>query len=105
MGMGNMSKLMKQAQKMQKNMVKLQAELEERNVEATAGGGVVKAVANGKKQIVSVEIQPEVVDAEDIEMLEDLVLAAVNEALQKAEDMVSDEMGKITGGMNLPGMF
>lgn len=105
MGMGNMNKIMKQVQKMQKDMLKLQEELKEKTVEATAGGGVVKAVASGKKQLVSVEIQPEVVDPDDIEMLQDLILAAVNEALQKAEDMVTDEMGKITGGMNLPGMF
>lgn len=105
MGMGNMNKLMKQVQKMQKDMLKLQEELKEKTVEASAGGGVVKAVASGKKQLVSVEIQPEVVDPDDIEMLQDLILAAVNEALQKAEDMVSDEMGKVTGGMNLPGMF
>ena len=105
MGMGNMNKLMKQVQKMQKDMVKLQEELKEKTVEATAGGGVVKAVASGKKQLVSVEIKPEVVDPDDIEMLQDLILAAVNEALQKAEDMVAEEMGKLTGGMNLPGMF
>jgi DNA-binding YbaB/EbfC family protein len=105
MGMGNMNKIMKQVQKIQKDMLKLQEELKEKTVEATAGGGVVKAVASGKKQLVSVEIQPEVVDPDDIEMLQDLILAAVNEALQKAEDMVTDEMGKITGGMNLPGMF
>jgi DNA-binding YbaB/EbfC family protein len=104
-GMGNMNKLMKQVQKMQKDMMKLQEELQERTVEATAGGGVVKAVASGKKQLVGLEIQPEVVDPDDIEMLQDLVMAAVNEALQKAEDMVAEEMGKITGGMNLPGMF
>lgn len=105
MGMGNMNKLMKQVQKMQKDMLKLQEELQDRTVEAAAGGGVVKAVASGKKQLVSIEISPEAVDPDDIEMLQDLVTAAVNEALQKAEEMVSNEMGKITGGMNLPGMF
>lgn len=105
MGMGNMNKLMKQVQKMQKDMVKLQDELKEKTVEATAGGGVVKAVASGKKQLVSIEISPEVVDPEDIEMLQDLVMAAANEALQKAEEMVTEEMGKVTGGLNIPGMF
>jgi DNA-binding YbaB/EbfC family protein len=103
--MGNMNKLMKQVQKMQKDMVKLQEELQEKTVEATAGGGVVKVVASGKKQLVSIEIDPEAVDPEDVEMLQDLVLAAANEALQKAEDMVADEMGKLTGGLNMPGLF
>lgn len=103
--MGNMNKLMKQVQKMQKDMVKLQEELQEKTVEATAGGGVVKVVASGKKQLVSIEIDPEAVDPEDVEMLQDLVLAAANEALQKAEDMVADEMGKLTGGINMPGLF
>lgn len=101
----NMNKMMKQVQKMQKDMMKLQDELMEKTVEATAGGGVVKAVANGKKELVSIEFDPEVVDPDDVEMLADLVMAAVNEALQKAEDMVSKEMSKITGGMNIPGMF
>ncbi len=103
--MGNMNKLMKQVQKMQKDMMKLQDELKERTVEATAGGGVVKVVASGKKQLVSIEIDPEVVDSDDVEMLQDLVLAAANEALQKAEDMVANEMGKLTGGLNMPGLF
>ena len=103
--MGNMNKLMKQVQKMQQDMVKLQEELQEKTVEATAGGGVVKVVASGKKQLVSIEIDPEAVDPEDVEMLQDLVLAAANEALQKAEDMVADEMGKLTGGLNMPGLF
>lgn len=103
--MGNMNKLMKQVQKMQKDMEKLQDELMEKTVEATAGGGVVKAVANGKKQLVSIELDPEIVDPEDIDMLQDLILAASNEALQKAEEMVAKEMSKLTGGMNIPGMF
>ncbi|WP_041591596.1 YbaB/EbfC family nucleoid-associated protein [Tepidanaerobacter acetatoxydans] len=103
--MGNMNKLMKQVQKMQQDMAKLQDELQERTVEATAGGGVVKVVASGKKQIVSIEISPEVVDPDDVEMLQDLVMAATNEALQKAEDMVAEEMGKLTGGLNMPGLF
>ncbi|MCF6097592.1 YbaB/EbfC family nucleoid-associated protein [Thermovorax subterraneus] len=104
-GMGNINKLMKQVQKMQEEMAKLQEELKERTVEATAGGGAIKVVANGKKELVEVKIQPEVVDPEDVEMLEDLILAAVNEALQKAEEMVTSEMAKLTGGLNIPGLF
>ncbi|MDN5332731.1 MAG: nucleoid-associated protein EbfC [Tepidanaerobacteraceae bacterium] len=104
-GMGNINKLMKQVQKMQEEMAKLQEELKERTVEATAGGGAVRAVANGKKELVEIKIQPEAVDPEDVEMLEDLILAAVNEALQKAEEMVASEMGKLTGGLNIPGLF
>lgn len=102
---GNMNKMMKQVQKMQQDMVKLQEELSNRTVESTAGGGVVKVVANGKNEIISVEIKPEAVDPEDVEMLQDLILAAVNEALKKAQDMVSQEMGKLTGGMKIPGLF
>ena len=103
--MGNMNKLMKQVQKMQQDMMKLQEELKEKTVEATAGGGVVKVVASGKKQIIDIKIDPEVVDPDDVEMLQDLIMAAANEALQKAEDMVADEMGKLTGGLNMPGLF
>ncbi|GAQ25632.1 nucleoid-associated protein [Tepidanaerobacter syntrophicus] len=103
--MGNMNKIMKQVQKMQQDMAKLQEELQEKTVEATAGGGVVKVVASGKKQIVSIDISPEVVDPDDVEMLQDLIMAATNEALQKAEDMVAEEMGKLTGGLNMPGLF
>jgi len=105
MGGGNMNNMMKQVQKMQQDMAKLQEELEEREVDATAGGGAVKVVATGKKTILSIKIDPEVIDEDDIEMLEDLVLAAVNEALVKAEEMVNTEMGKITGGMNIPGLM
>ena len=100
-GMGNM---MKQAQKLQKKMLKMQEELAERSVEASAGGGMVKAVANGKQQILSIDIEKEVVDPDDVEMLQDLVLAAVNDALQKSQEMVSGEMGKLTGGLNIPGL-
>lgn len=103
--MGNMGGMMKQVQKMQKQMAELQAQLEEKEVEASAGGGAVVAVANGKKQIVSITIDKEVVDPDDVEMLQDLVLAAVNEALRNAEEHVSEEMAKITGGMNIPGLF
>jgi len=101
-GMGN---LMKQAQKLQSKMLKLQEELADKTVETTAGGGMVKVVANGRQQILSIEIEKEVVDPEDVEMLQDLVLAAVNDALVKSQDMVSAEMGKLTGGMNVPGMM
>ncbi|MCR4430460.1 MAG: YbaB/EbfC family nucleoid-associated protein [Tepidanaerobacteraceae bacterium] len=104
-GMGNMNKLMKQVQKMQQDMVKLQEELKDRTIEATSGGGAVKAVANGRKQLVSIEIKPEAVDPDDVEMLQDLILAAANEALQKAEDMVNQEMSRLTGGLNIPGLF
>ena len=105
MGGGNMNNMMKQVQKMQQDMAKLQSELEEREVEATAGGGAVKVVATGKKTILSIKIDPEVIDEDDIEMLDDLVLAAVNEAIVIAEDMVNTEMGKIPGGMNIPGFM
>src|SRR5699024_6998247 len=104
-GMGNMNNMMKQVQKMQKDMAKVQEELEEKEVEASAGGGVVTVVATGKKTIKSVEIKPEAVDPDDVEMLEDLILAATNEAIRMAEEMVNSEMGKITGGMNMPGLF
>jgi hypothetical protein len=102
---GNMNNMMKQVQKMQKQMGEMQAELETKEVEATAGGGAIKAVVNGKKELCNIEIQPEVVDPDDIEMLQDLIIAAVNEAVKKAEEMMEKEMGKITGGMNIPGMF
>ncbi|OPY59180.1 MAG: Nucleoid-associated protein [Pelotomaculum sp. PtaU1.Bin035] len=102
---GNMNKMMKQVQKMQQDMMKLQEELKGRTVESTAGGGVVKVVASGNNEIISIEIKPEAIDPEDVEMLQDLVLAAVNEALKKAQEMVSREMGKLTGGLNIPGLF
>lgn len=102
--MGNMGKMMKQVQKMQADMAKLQEELAERTVEASVGGGTVTVVVNGKQEIVSIKINPEAVDPEDVEMLQDIVLAAVNEALRKSQEMVSSEMGKITGGMNIPGL-
>ena len=100
---GNMGNMMKQMQKMQKQMENMQKELEEKEVEASAGGGAVTAIVNGKKELVDITIDEAVVDPEDIEMLQDLVLAAVNEALRKAEDMVSSEM-QITGGLNIPGL-
>lgn len=105
MGMGNMQKMMKQVQKMQADMARLQEELATREIEATAGGGMVNVVANGKQEVVSIKINPEAVDPEDVEMLEDLVLAAVNEALRNSQEMVAGEMNKITGGMKIPGLF
>ncbi|NLW40442.1 MAG: YbaB/EbfC family nucleoid-associated protein [Tissierellia bacterium] len=104
-GMGNMGNMMKQIQKMQKQMEEMQKQLEDTEVEASVGGGAVVAKANGKKEILSIKIDESVVDPEDIEMLEDLVLAAVNEALRNAEEMMTKEMSKITGGMNIPGLF
>ncbi len=105
-GNPNMGNIMKQAQKMQKEMAKLQEELESKTVEATAGGGAVKVIASGKKEILEININPDVVDPDDVEMLQDLILAAINEALRKAEEMLSGEMGKITGGLGgIPGLF
>ncbi len=101
----NINKLMKQAQQMQAQMAKMQEELEDKTLEATAGGGVVKVVVNGRQEFLDIKIDPEAVDPDDVEMLEDLILAAVNEALRKVQDMINQEMGKITGGMNIPGMF
>ncbi|HDZ89253.1 MAG: YbaB/EbfC family nucleoid-associated protein [Deltaproteobacteria bacterium] len=103
-GMPNMAQLMKQAQKFQAKMAKLQEELSARTVEASAGGGMVTVVANGGQEILSINIDREVVDPDDIEMLQDLVMAAVNDALNKARNMMNEEMGQLTKGMNLPGM-
>ncbi|MCP4629127.1 MAG: YbaB/EbfC family nucleoid-associated protein [bacterium] len=100
-GMGNM---MKQAQKLQSQMMKLQEELADKTVESSSGGGMVTVVANGRQQIESIQIENEVVDPDDVDMLQDLVLAAVNDALAKAQGMVSSEMGKLTGGLNIPGL-
>ncbi len=105
MGFGNMGKMMKQVQAMQKKMAKLQEELGEKQVTASAGGGAVTVTVNGKQEVLAVKIDKEVVDPEDVEMLQDLVLSAVNEALNKAQEMMAEEMNKITGGMNIPGLF
>nr|WP_319395425.1 YbaB/EbfC family nucleoid-associated protein [uncultured Desulfobacter sp.] len=102
--MKNMNSMMKQAQKLQKKMLQAQQDLATKTVEASAGGGMVKVVANGAQKIESIALEKEIVDPEDVEMLQDLVLAAVNDALKKSQDMVSAEMGKLTGGMNIPGM-
>ncbi len=101
-GLGN---IMKMAQQAQKQMAKVQEELADKHVEATAGGGMVTAVVNGKHELISIKIEKDVVDPEDVEMLEDLVTAAVNEALRKAQEMISGEMQKITGGLDIPGLF
>ena len=100
----NLNKLMKQAQKMQEQMAKTQAELESKTVEVTAGGGRVMVVANGAGDIVSIKIAKEVVDPEDVEILEDMVLSGVQQAIAKGKEMAGSEMSKITAGMNLPGM-
>ncbi len=103
--MKNMNTMMKQAQKLQKKMLKMQEDLAKETVEATAGGGMVKVIANGGQKIEAIILEKEVVDPEDIEMLQDLILAATNDALKKSQDMVSSQMGKLTGGMNIPGMM
>lgn len=103
-GMPNMGQIMKQAQKFQTKMAKLQEELSERTVEASAGGGMVTVVVNGGQDVLSINIDPEVVDREDVEMLQDLIMAAINDALNKAKAMMNEEMGQLTKGMNIPGM-
>jgi DNA-binding YbaB/EbfC family protein len=105
MGGGNMNQMMKQVKKMQEQMMKAQEELANKTVEGTAGGGVVSVAVNGQKTVLSVTIKPEAVDPEDVEMLQDLVLTAVNDALTKAEELANQDMGKYTGGMNIPGLF
>ncbi|KMY67624.1 nucleoid-associated protein [Desulfocarbo indianensis] len=105
-GMGNMGNLMKQAQKVQQQMMKMQEELAQREVNAQSGGGMVEAVVNGRGELLKLNLSPEVVDPDDLEMLSDLIVAAVSEAQRRAQDMVQQEMGKLTGGMGLPpGMF
>lgn len=104
-GMANMQGMMKKVQKMQQDMLKMQEELKNRTVEATAGGSAVTVVVTGRKTVEKVTIAPSAVDPEDVEMLEDLVTTAINEAMRKVDEMTEKEMGKITGGMKLPGMF
>ncbi len=101
-GMGNMQNMMKQMQKMQKKMAEAQEQLGEEKIEGTAGGGIVKVVVTGHKEVVDVQINPEAVDPDDVEMLQDLVLAAVNDALKKADELTNNTMGQFTKGMNLP---
>ena len=102
MGGGNMNNMIRQAQKMQQDMMKAQEELESKTYEAAAGGGVVSAAVSGKKELLSVTIDPEAVDPDDVEMLQDLIVAAVNEALRKASEDAASQMSKLTGGLNLP---
>ena len=99
-----MQGMMKKVQKMQADMKKMQEEMKQRNVEATVGGGVITVVMNGDKEMQSIKIDPTAVDPEDVEMLEDLIVAAVNEVSKKVDDMMAQEMNKVTGGMKLPGM-
>ena len=103
-GPGNMQSMIKQAQKMQEQMTQLQTELEEREYTAAAGGGAVSCTVSGKREVRRLDIKPEVVDPEDVEMLSDLITAAVNEALRKAVETSEAEMNKITGGLNIPGL-
>ena len=104
-GMGNMQGMMKQMQKMQKKMAEAQEELGEKRLEGAAGGGMVKVIVSGDKQVVDVIIDPSVVDPEDVEMLQDLIVIATNEAMAKAEELTNSTMGQFTKGLNLPGMF
>lgn len=101
----NVSSVVKQAQKMQEQMAQLQAEVEEKTVESVAGGGMIKVVANGKKELLSIKIDPEAVDPDDVETLEDLVIVAVNDAIKKADDMMNEAMQTLTGGLGIPGLF
>ncbi len=103
-GIPNMGQLMKQAQQLQSKMAQLQEEVGNKTVEASAGGGMVTVVANGKQEVISIHIDQEVIDPDDAEMLQDLIMAAVNDALGKAKAMMNEEMGKLTQGMNIPGL-
>ena len=104
-GAGNMQAMLSQAQKMQEDMANLQAELDEKVYDVSAGGGMVKVSINGKKEILAIDIKPDIVDPDDIETLSDILVAAVNQAITQVETTTSAEMGKITGGMNMPGLF
>jgi DNA-binding YbaB/EbfC family protein len=102
---GGMNNLVKQAQQMQARMQKMQEEMAHKTVDASVGGGMVTVTANGRSEIISIKIDPAAIDPNDVEMLEDLVLAGVNEALRKAQEMMAGEMSKLTGGMKIPGLF
>ncbi len=104
-GMGNMNNMIKQAQKMQQDMLKMQEEMEVTEFEGTSGGGAVTVKVNGKKEVSAISLKPEIVDPDDVEMLEDLILVAVNEAMKKVDDASSKKLGALTGGMNIPGLF
>ncbi|MBI5606187.1 MAG: YbaB/EbfC family nucleoid-associated protein [Deltaproteobacteria bacterium] len=103
--MKNLGNIMNQAKMMQNRLAQIQEEMAQKTVEASSGGGMVTVVANGRQEILSVKIEPEVVNPDDVEMLQDLVQAAVNDALRKAQEMVSQEMAKVTGGLKIPGLF
>ena len=103
--MTDMSKFLKQAQQVQQKIARMQEELSDKIIETSAGGGMGKVVMNGSHEVVSVTIDPEVVNPEDVEMLEELVVAALNEARRKIDDMIKDQMGSLTGGISLPGLF
>ena len=103
--MNGMQGMLKKVQKMQSEMTRLQDELKEREVEGTAGGEAVKAVVNGNKNLVSLTLSPDAVDPEDVEMLQDLIVTAVNDAMKKVDEMTEKDLGKVTGGLKLPGMF
>ncbi len=104
-GMGNMNQMIKQAQKMQDEMTKVQEELAVKEYKATAGGGMVEATVNGKRQVVALNIKPEVIDPEDAEILQDMIIGAVNEAIKLAEEDNEARMSSITGGLNIPGLM
>lgn len=103
--MKNMNQMMKQMKKMQAQMAKAQEELGQKEVEGTAGGGVVKVRMNGHKQVLGIEIAPEAVDPDDVEMLQDLITAAFNEAMKEADELIAKDLGKFAGGLNIPGLF
>jgi hypothetical protein len=104
MSRGGIGNIMKQAQQMQRRMAELQEELGKKQIEASAGGGMVTAVVSGKQQLLCLKIDPAAVDPEDVEMLQDLVMAAVNEAIKQSQQMAQEEMAKVTGGLNIPGL-
>ena len=104
-GGANMNNMMKQVKKMQEQMEKAQQDIEEKEFESTSGGGVVSATVNGKKEVLAIKIDPDVIDPEDSEMLEDLIIAAINDAMKKADEYSGETMGKLTGGLNIPGLM
>lgn len=101
----NLGNILKQAQKMQAKIAEIQDEMADKTVEASSGGGMVTVVANGKQEVISVVVDPEISGSDDMEMLQDLIVAAVNEALKKSRELMSEEMGKVTSGLGIPGMF
>jgi nucleoid-associated protein EbfC len=102
---GGMGNLMKQAQQMQQKMMKLQEEIAQKTLDASVGGGMITVTVNGKSEVLRIKIEPQVVDPNDVEMLEDLIVAGVNEAVRKAQEMMAEEMSKLTGGLKIPGLL